>query len=134
MRRGCGKGSQSVAKAVPFQTLPRRPPPEELDAFVSGAKPGGDALVKPEPAGDAPEPAPAATDEPEPLATAHVTPAARAKKGRAPVPEPSPVMKRLTFDIPADLHKRMKLACVEAGVDMAEELRSLIAKRFPLKS
>lgn len=127
-----------MAKAVPFQTLPRRPPPEELDAFVSGAKPGGDVLVKPEPSSDAPEPARAATDEPqpapEPLAPARVTPAARVGKGRAPVPEPSPVMKRLTFDIPADLHKRMKLACVEAGVDMAEELRSLIAKRFPLKS
>jgi hypothetical protein len=40
-------------------------------------------------------------------------------------------MKRLTFDIPADLHMRMKLACVREGVDMAEVLRELIAKRFP---
>ena len=42
-------------------------------------------------------------------------------------------MKRLTFDIPADLHKRMKLDCVENGRDMADVLRELIVARFPAK-
>jgi hypothetical protein len=40
-------------------------------------------------------------------------------------------MKRLTFDIPADLHRRMKLTCVEQDRDMAEVLRELIEKHFP---
>lgn len=52
-----------------------------------------------------------------------------------PPPIPAPAvrqrMKRLTFDIPADLHTRMKLACVREGRDMAEVLRELIAQRFP---
>ena len=40
-------------------------------------------------------------------------------------------MKRLTFDIPADLHKRMKLACVQEGRDMAEVIREMLEARFP---
>jgi hypothetical protein len=40
-------------------------------------------------------------------------------------------MKRLTFDIPATTHMRMKLACVREGKDMAEELRVMIEQRWP---
>ena len=54
----------------------------------------------------------------------------------APQPEAGPVpakrsMKRLTFDIPSDLHMRMKIGCVREGRDMAEALRELIAQRWP---
>jgi hypothetical protein len=49
-----------------------------------------------------------------------------------PLPaEPAPRMKRLTFDIPADLHKRIRLACIEKEVDMAAELRCILQERFP---
>jgi hypothetical protein len=63
--------------------------------------------------------------------------------GRPPQPEtttsevqppalpPKVPMKRLTFDIPADLHKRMKLACVQEGRDMAEVIREMLEARFP---
>ena len=43
---------------------------------------------------------------------------------------PKVPMKRLTFDIPADLHMRMKLDCVSNGKDMAEELRAMIEARW----
>jgi hypothetical protein len=46
-------------------------------------------------------------------------------------PEAKAPMKRLTFDIPADLHMRMKLACVKEGKDMAEVIRELLSSRFP---
>jgi len=37
-------------------------------------------------------------------------------------------MKRLTFDIPEDMHRQLKLLCVQNGVQMADELRSLISQ------
>jgi len=46
-------------------------------------------------------------------------------------PVPKVPMKRLTFDIPADLHKRMKLACVQEGKDMAVVIREMLEARFP---
>jgi hypothetical protein len=45
--------------------------------------------------------------------------------------QPSQRMKRLTFDIPADLHKRIRLACVEKEEDMATELRRILLDHFP---
>ena len=50
--------------------------------------------------------------------------------GTPPKPKVVP-MKRLTFDIPADLHRRMKIACVHEGRDMAEVIRELLTTRFP---
>ena len=56
-----------------------------------------------------------------------------------PAPTPSPVaapkmpMKRLTFDIPADLHRRIRISCVERGIDMAEDLRRILAEHYPPK-
>lgn len=50
-----------------------------------------------------------------------------------PVPKPKAPMKRLTFDIPADLHRRIRIACVEQGIDMAEDLRRILAEHYPPK-
>ena len=40
-------------------------------------------------------------------------------------------MKRLTFDVPADLHKRIKLACAERGEEMAAAIRRILGESFP---
>jgi hypothetical protein len=56
-------------------------------------------------------------------------PAQEARRPEAPLPKAP--MKRLTFDVPADLHMRMKLACVKEGRDMAEVIRELLSSRFP---
>lgn len=46
--------------------------------------------------------------------------------------EPSPVpMKRFTVDVPADLHRRVKLGCVERGRNMTDLLRDLLEREFP---
>lgn len=44
---------------------------------------------------------------------------------------PKVPMKRLTFDIAADLHKRIRITCLERGKDMAEELRRILEENFP---
>jgi hypothetical protein len=43
-------------------------------------------------------------------------------------------MKRFTFDIPKDLHKRIKRACLEKDVNMAVELRHILHEHFPAES
>lgn len=40
-------------------------------------------------------------------------------------------MKRLTFDVPDGLHRRIKSQCAVKGVKMADELRELLEKHFP---
>jgi hypothetical protein len=40
-------------------------------------------------------------------------------------------LKRLTFDIAADLHKRIRMTCLDRGKDMAEELRRILEEQFP---
>lgn len=101
-----------AGKTVPFGN-PRRPAPEELDAFVHGNKPTEEPAAVPKSTSVAPV----------------------AIVGEAPRPELAPKvpMKRLTFDIAATTHMRMKLACVGEGKDMAEELRKMIEERWPLK-
>ena len=42
-----------------------------------------------------------------------------------------PTMKRLTVDVPADLHSRIKVACARRGVKMADEIRELLETHFP---
>lgn len=42
-----------------------------------------------------------------------------------------PPMKRLTFDIDAALHKRIRMTCLERDKDMAEEIRRILAENFP---
>lgn len=39
-------------------------------------------------------------------------------------------MKRLTFDIPESLHRRIKVQCASKGLRMTEELRTLLDKHF----
>jgi hypothetical protein len=46
-------------------------------------------------------------------------------------PAPKVPMKRLTFDIPADLHRRMKIACVQEDREMAVVIREMLEARFP---
>lgn len=45
--------------------------------------------------------------------------------------EAKPAMKRLTFDIAADLHKRIRMTCLEREKDMAEEIRRILSENFP---
>lgn len=40
-------------------------------------------------------------------------------------------LKRLNAMIPAALHRRMKVACVQAGTDMTTVLIELLEERFP---
>lgn len=39
-------------------------------------------------------------------------------------------MKRLTFDIPESLHRRIKVQCASRGLRMTDELRTLLDKHF----
>ncbi len=97
-----------MAKSVIFASNPRsKPDPADLDAFVQG-HPLGAPRLEPEPPTLAP---PAATP-----------------------PAPKLAMKRLTFDIAADLHKRIRMSCVERGIDMAEDLRRILAEHYPPSS
>jgi uncharacterized protein YdaT len=41
-------------------------------------------------------------------------------------------MKRLTIDVPASLHARIKSQCAIRGVKMADEVRELLEKHFQL--
>mgnify|MGYP003586540922 FL=1 len=40
-------------------------------------------------------------------------------------------MKRLTIDVSASLHARIKSQCAIRGVKMADEVRELLEKHFP---
>lgn len=40
-------------------------------------------------------------------------------------------MKRLTFDVSADLHTRIKVQCAVKGVKLADEIRLLLEEHFP---
>lgn len=39
-------------------------------------------------------------------------------------------MKRLTIDVPEDLHRRIKSGCASKGVKMADEIRTLLEQHF----
>ena len=43
---------------------------------------------------------------------------------------PSSPMKRLTIDIPLELHRRVKRECADRGIKMADIVRDLLAKEF----
>jgi len=40
-------------------------------------------------------------------------------------------MKRLTFDVPESLHRRIKVTCAQKGVKMADDLRALLERMYP---
>lgn len=42
--------------------------------------------------------------------------------------------KRLTLDISASLHTRMKISCAARGTKMAEEIRQLLEEHYPVVS
>ena len=41
-------------------------------------------------------------------------------------------MKRLTIDIPEDLHRALKVGCAARGVKMADEVRRMIEAEYPV--
>jgi hypothetical protein len=48
----------------------------------------------------------------------------------APAPAPVEDMKRLTIDIPASLHRKVKAACATKGMKMADVVRELLTKKY----
>jgi hypothetical protein len=46
-------------------------------------------------------------------------------------PPPAVKMKRFTIDVPQDLHARVKIACAQRGLNMADELRRILEREFP---
>lgn len=44
-------------------------------------------------------------------------------------PEEAP-MKRLTIDVPLELHKRIKASCASRGIKMADEIRALLERQY----
>ncbi len=49
---------------------------------------------------------------------------------RATPPAPAEPMKRLTIDVPARLHTRIKAQCALRGLKMADEIRTLLEQHF----
>lgn len=41
-----------------------------------------------------------------------------------------PPMKRLTIDLPADVHARLKAQCAMRGVKMVDEIRAILEERL----
>ena len=44
--------------------------------------------------------------------------------------EPGEPMKRLTIDVPASLHRRLKVTCAARGSKMADEIRALLEQHY----
>ncbi len=40
------------------------------------------------------------------------------------------VMKRLTIDVPASLHRTIKVSCAERGTKIADEVRELLFNKY----
>jgi hypothetical protein len=70
-------------------------------------------------------------DPPEERAEALALPWSRAPRrtGRDPRLQP-PATKRLSIDIPAELHTRIKVICARRGTKIADEVRALLDKEF----
>lgn len=49
---------------------------------------------------------------------------------KAAAPAAASEMKRLTIDIPAALHRKVKAACATEGVKMADVIRELLVKKY----
>lgn len=48
-----------------------------------------------------------------------------------PPAAPAPKMKRLTIDIPEELHRRVKGRCGQSGMKICEVIREMLESRFP---
>jgi len=59
-----------------------------------------------------------------------VTEARNADQAEATSTKPEP-MKRLTIDIPASLHKRVKSQCASQGTTIADVVRAYLERKFP---
>lgn len=44
-----------------------------------------------------------------------------------------PRTRRITFDIDADLHQRIRLDCVRRGVHLADEMRAIVSAAYSQK-
>jgi hypothetical protein len=44
---------------------------------------------------------------------------------------PAEPMKRFTLDVPLALHSRVKVACAQRGLKMADVIRDLLEREFP---
>jgi hypothetical protein len=64
-----------------------------------------------------------ATDLPDPIPTP-------SNLSSTPKPIDQPKMKRLTLDIPEDLHRSIKLKAVTQGVSMVDLLRTLLEENY----
>ncbi len=77
-----------------------------------------------------------------------VTFGARPERGAAPTPddwvnnrneapeeakEKGP-MKRLTIDVSAELHTRIKVQCALKGMNIADEIRAILEQHFPIEN
>ena len=40
-------------------------------------------------------------------------------------------MKRFTIDVSQQLHSRIKVECAKRGINMADELRTILEREFP---
>jgi hypothetical protein len=47
------------------------------------------------------------------------------------VEEAGEPMKRLTIEVPVELHRRIKAACAERGLKVSSVLRDLLEREFP---
>lgn len=51
---------------------------------------------------------------------------------RADHPQPEKVkLKRLTLDLPPELHARIKAACATKGITMTEDVTKLLEREYP---
>lgn len=66
------------------------------------------------------------TSLPLPAAEAWVATAEPVKPAKPDVPT-----KRLTVDVPEDLHRRIKVDCAGKGVQISDVVRDILAKEFP---
>ena len=66
------------------------------------------------------------TSLPPPSAEAWVGTAEPAKPAKPDVPT-----KRLTVDVPEDLHRRIKVDCAGKGVQISDVVRDILFKEFP---
>lgn len=110
--------SPAPAPAAP-DTPPPAPPVTQPPVTPVVSDPDPAPVPVPEPAPAKVVPAPAIAASPAPSATlVQAAPAADVK------------LKRLTLDIPPELHTRIKMACAKRGTKMVEEIKALLDAHY----
>ena len=64
------------------------------------------------------------------ISSAVGTPKPQTQKDMVAKEKPTAGIKRLTLDIPTELHRAIKLNAVEEGVTMVEKLRALLVEHY----